>query len=150
MALEPLSVVDLGCGDGGLLSLLRGHVLSWGYDFQPSNVSAWTERGVEAELRDVLNHKAGVHWGELAVLTEVLEHVADPHGVVAWVADNARFIVASSPCGIDTPEQHADEHAWGWDQDGYLALFEPYFEVLAHERVEWSQIFVGQSRREIS
>lgn len=143
-SLDPASVVDLGCGDGGLLSLLSGFD-AWGYDFQPSNVAGWVERGVTAELRDVFNTRDVPRWGEVAVLTEVLEHVDDPHGVVEWVARNTRWVVASSPVG-ETPDAHADEHAWGWDIAGYLALFAPHFEAVTHETVDWSQILVVRSR----
>lgn len=143
-SLNPGSVVDLGCGDGGLLSLLRG-TDAWGYDFQPSNEPAWAQRGVTAERRDVFNTRDVPRWGELAVLTEVLEHLADPHGTVEWVARNARYIVASSP-HTETAERHGDCHAWAWDLDGYRALIEPHFEILTHETVDWSQLITGRSR----
>jgi len=141
---HPNSVVDLGCGDGGLLSLITD-IDSWGYDFQPSNTAGWAERGVTAELRDVLHPGADVRWGELAVLTEVLEHVTDPHGVVRWTARHAKYVVASSPHS-ETPHNHAEEHAWAWDVDGYRDLFSPHWEILSHDTVGWCQIVLGRSR----
>lgn len=147
-SLEPKSIVDLGCGDGGLLSLLRDYD-AWGYDFQPSNEPAWRERGVKAELRDVFNARDVPHWGELVVITEVLEHVATPHNTVAWISRHTRYVVASSPHG-ETPEQHAEEHAWGWGVEDYKAMFEPHFETLHHEVIDWAQIYVGQNRRAIA
>ncbi|MET7975738.1 methyltransferase domain-containing protein [Streptomyces mirabilis] len=143
--INPGSVVDLGCGDGGLLSLIKD-IPSWGYDFQPSNEPAWTERGVTAERRDVFNTRDVPKWGELAVLTEVLEHLADPHGTVEWVARNASWIVASSP-RHESADFHGDCHAWAWDEEGYRALLAPHFEVTLHEAVDWSQIIVGRSKR---
>ena len=46
----PAVVIDLGCGDGGLLSLISRlpWVNSFGYDFQPSNRQGWDERNVNA------------------------------------------------------------------------------------------------------
>ena len=41
------SIVDLGCGDGGMLQQIKLHfpeIEAWGYDFQPSNVEGWVER----------------------------------------------------------------------------------------------------------
>lgn len=143
--MAPASVVDLGCGDGGLLSLIRG-IPSWGYDFQPSNEPAWAERGVTAERHDVFNAREVPHWGELAVLTETLEHVADPHGTVEWVAAHATWIVASSP-RHETADFHGDCHAWAWDEPGYEALIAPHFEIVRHEGCDWSQIVVGRSRQ---
>lgn len=142
--LQPASVVDLGCGDGGLLSLIRD-IPSWGYDFQPANAQGWLQRDVKAEALDVFNSLEVPHWGQAAVLTEVLEHLADPHQVVEWVARNAEWIVASSPKD-ETDHQHGDCHAWAWDVDGYRALFEPHFDVIRHHAVGWSQLLAGRSQ----
>lgn len=142
-ALDPASVVDLGCGDGGLLSLIAD-IPSWGYDWHPPAVQGWAERGVTAEHRDVFGARDVPRWGEAAVMTEVLEHVAYPHSVVAWVAQHARYVVASSPA-FETGDQHSDCHAWAWDMAGYAALFAPNFDVLAHEVVGWTQLLAGRS-----
>jgi 2-polyprenyl-3-methyl-5-hydroxy-6-metoxy-1,4-benzoquinol methylase len=138
------SVVDLGCGDGGLLSLLTG-LDAWGYDFSPINQAGWVERGVTAEVRDVFNARDVPRWGECAVATEVLEHSAQPHSIVEWIARHARYLVASSP-HRETDQQHSDCHAWAWNDLGYRALIEPHFEILSHETVDWSQIITGRSR----
>jgi hypothetical protein len=143
--LNPGSVVDLGCGDGGLLSLIRD-IPSWGYDWQPSNTAGWADRGVTAEARDVFAARDVPRWGECAVLTEVLEHVAQPHGIVQWAAENARYVVASSPA-FERPGSASECHAWCWDLDGYADLFAPHFEVLSHEIVGWTQLLVGEARR---
>lgn len=142
--LEPASVVDLGCGDGGLLSLLDG-IAAWGYDFQPSNQEAWEERRVRADLVDVFAPDARVDWGQVAVMTEVLEHLADPHGALARIAGRVKYVVASSPWN-ETGDAHCAEHAWAWDEDGYRALFEAHFDVVHHERVDWSQLVVARSK----
>lgn len=143
--LKPASVVDLGCGDGGLLSLIRD-IPSWGYDWQPSNAVGWAERGVTAELLDVFETRAVPKWGECAVLTETLEHVAQPHGIVQWVSENARFVIASSPA-FERPGAASECHAFAWDFDGYADLFAPYFEILSHEIVGWTQLLVGEARQ---
>lgn len=141
---NPASVVDLGCGDGGLLSQLFP-LLAWGYDFQPSNEEGWRLRGVSGELRDVFNERPDdLRWGELAVVTEVLEHLDDPHSAVRWVGEHSKYIVASSP-DDEHPEPGYDHdcHLWGWDMEGYAKLFtDAGFEVLAHEKVDWSQVIL--------
>lgn len=142
--ITPRSVVDLGCGDGGLLSLIKD-IPSWGYDFHPSSAQGWVERGVQAERRDVFNTRDVPRWGHLVVLTEVLEHLVDPHSVVAWVACHAEWVVASSPKD-ETGDDHGDCHAWAWDMDGYRALFEPHFDVIRHHVLGWSQMLAGRSR----
>lgn len=153
---HPKTVVDLGCGDGGLLSLLKGTgIEAWGYDFCPANGEGWDERGVTAELADVFNTDFEPRWGELAVMTEVLEHLADPHGAVEWVARNSKFIVASSPFD-ENPEKFGDkhghpegddmnEHIWGFDKDGFLELIGAHFNIEEWRRVDWTQIVLGRS-----
>lgn len=139
--------MDLGCGDGGLLSLLTRDLDAWGYDFSPVNQQGWAERWVTAEVRDVFNDRDVPRWAELAVCTEVLEHLTDPHGTIEWVARNTRWIVASSPHS-ETDRNHGDCHAWAWDYDGYRELIEPHFEILTHETVHWSQLITGRSRHQ--
>jgi len=141
---HPQSVTDLGCGDGGLLSLLKD-IPSWGYDFQPSNANGWAQRGVTATQLDFVAHPEEIKWGELVVVTEVLEHLDDPHELVSLISHNAKYIVASSPYG-ETLEQHAAEHAWGWDMDGYLQLFNPNWIVTSHFLLNWCQILTARSK----
>jgi hypothetical protein len=86
-----------------------------------------------------------VRWADMAVLTEVLEHLADPHGVVDMVADHCRLIVASSPWG-ERPGSSIPEHIWGWDEDGYRALIGRRFEIMAFHKVGWSQIVLGMRK----
>jgi len=145
-----LQVSDLGCGDGGLLSLIQNDVkLAWGYDFAPANAAGWVERGVAARSLDVFNTQWDeAVYGDLVVMTEVLEHLADPHGVLKRLhaEDEVQWIVASSPRN-ETPESHSGEHAWAWDVTGYVTLFEQsgwhvtmhvmpdgYFQVILAER----------------
>lgn len=137
------TVSDMGCGDGGLLSLLRTvPVRAWGYDLQPANVrAARTERLVDATLANVL--KADVEWGDLAVCTEVLEHLVDPHAFVRSIP--SRVLVASSPDG-ETDERHYEFHTYGWSMDGYRALIEQGgFDVVRHETIGF-QVILGVRR----
>lgn len=144
---DDVTLSDLGCGDGGLLQTLRGvtGLSAWGYDFQPSNQAGWVERGVQAELADVFGaDRDRIRLGDIAVTTEVLEHVADPHGVVRWIGEHSRFLVASSPWN-ETPESHDECHAWAFDQDGYRQLIEQGgFTILRHETVGQFQVVLAE------
>ncbi|MFI2437407.1 methyltransferase domain-containing protein [Streptomyces sp. NPDC018693] len=144
----PVTVSDLGCGDGGLLSLLAGDedLDAWGYDFQPSNAAGWKERGVRAWPYDVFGEdRDRVRVGRIAVMTEVLEHLADPHGAVRWIgAEGARWIVASSPWQ-ERPARHDECHAWAWDLAGYQALIrQGGFDIEVHDRVGPFQLILGR------
>lgn len=117
------TVVDLGCGDGGLLSLLQDRMACWGYDLSPVAVrAAQDDRGVDARLLDAVAQPESVEWGDLAVLTEMLEHLVDPHGYLAEVRKHTSVIVASSP-GLETDQSHYEFHTWAWDLPGYAAMF---------------------------
>jgi hypothetical protein len=116
---------DLGCGDGGLLSLCQ-HVFerAWGYDFQPSNAPGWAERGVTAEQLDVFGKDWNrVNLGHVVSCTEVLEHLTDPHGALRQVHSTwpVEYLVCSSPVN-EHAGAHDECHAWAWDYDGYEQL----------------------------
>jgi hypothetical protein len=135
---------DLGCGDGGLLSLVQDRVDAWGYDFAPANAAGWPERGVKAEALDVFGADRGrVSFGDITCVTEVLEHLTDPHEAVRWIAGHSRFIVASSPHD-ETAELHDECHAWAWDRDGYRALIASAgYRVVQHRNAGRFQVILG-------
>lgn len=139
------TVSDLGCGDGGLLALLGPDFRTWGYDFQPSNTEGWAVRGVRAEQLDVFGaDRERVEFGYTTVVTEVLEHLADPHEAVRWIGEHSQFIVASSPWN-EHPGSHDACHAWAFDHDGYRALIEQGgFKILRHKTVNQFQLILGE------
>jgi len=126
-------LVDLGCGDGGLLQLLRdGRVSIIGIDFQPSNREGWRERRVPAIAGDfvemLLSGRCSIHGStlpdaEIYVMTEVLEHLAEPGEVLHRLAQRprARYLVCSSPAS-ETIRTADACHAWAWSIGAYRAL----------------------------
>ncbi|HEX3778589.1 MAG TPA: class I SAM-dependent methyltransferase [Pseudonocardiaceae bacterium] len=127
-----VSLADLGAGDGGLLSLvvermpeMRGAV--WGYDLQQSNVDGARERGMNVFYGDVVDPdnggRAPTTWGDIAVATEMLEHLVDPHAFVRRIRRHATWLIASSPHS-ERPGAAYEFHTWAWDLDGYRALVE--------------------------
>jgi 2-polyprenyl-3-methyl-5-hydroxy-6-metoxy-1,4-benzoquinol methylase len=154
------TLVDLGAGDGGLLQLLYGGrksrwngMTAWGYDLQPENVTGAMERGVPVFYGDVIagveflgrasdgtEQKMPIDWGEIAVATEMLEHLVDPHGFVREIAKHAKVLVASSP-HTERPGAAYGFHTFAWDLDGYRALLEQAgFEVVRQEPVGMFQV----------
>lgn len=145
---EACSVSDLGCGDGGLLSVVQQYSCvsrAWGYDFQPSNQAGWEQRGVVGYLKDVFGaDRDDIQFGRITVMTEVLEHLANPHEEVKWVARESNFLVASSPYD-ESAASHDECHAWAWDVEGYRALIEQGgFRVVQHVPLDWKfQVILG-------
>lgn len=145
------SVVDLGCGDGGLLSLLAGptftmafDVSMWGYDLPHNGSSAAESRGVDVRYADVVHDD--IEWGDMAVCTEMLEHLIDPHAFVRRIAEHSAWIVASSPF-TETNQSHYGYHTWAWDQAGYYALVEQAgYDVVRHETWSMFQVVLGRKK----
>lgn len=139
---DPFAVVDLGAGDGGLLSLIGNDVSdAWGYDLAPANIVGAKRRGVDVRLGDVVS--GDIEWADLAVATEMLEHLVDPHAFVRRIAEHAYWIVASSPY-VETDVDHYEFHTWAWDTEGYRALIEQAgFEVVAHKQDHFFQVIMG-------
>ena len=140
------TVSDLGCGDGGLLSLLTGpgDITAWGYDFAPANAIGWAERNVSAVALDVFGDDwPQVRLGTVTVMTEVLEHLADPHAVLRQVRAGSRFLVCSSPWN-EGPNSHCAEHAWAWDLEGYAAMIQAAgWTVMQHQQVGMFQLVLA-------
>jgi hypothetical protein len=157
------SAVDLGAGDGALLERIRsqgGDIVEacWGYDIITADVEyAQNERRVNVTqanvFTDFYDHDGvPVELADVVVLTEVLEHMADPHGFLALLAarPEVRYVVASSPRN-ETPEQHEWNHAWAWDPDGYREMFVAAgFEAREFQPVEWSQLWLFERRVELT
>lgn len=141
------TVSDLGCGDGGLLSLVQGYpevARAWGYDFCPANEQGWRERGVEAYPIDVFNGSYGlVAMGDIVVMTETLEHLADPHQALRRARRESRYLVCSSPWN-ERPGMHSPEHAWAWDMPGYADMIRAAgWGITRHEQAGLFQVVLA-------
>ena len=137
------TVVDLGCGDGGLLQLLKeNNIKSWGYDLMPKNIDySVNVRGVDARYTDFKNDE--IEYADIAVMTEVLEHLEDPHGTVKNIP--SKFLIASSPYN-ETDQHHYEFHLWAWDNQGYKDLIvQGGYEVVNLKNISgWSQIVLSK------
>jgi hypothetical protein len=140
---EPMTVIDLGCGDGGLLQLLSSwhtYINAMGYDFQPSNADGWRERGVRAYPVNFVEEFDRLPRGDAYNMTEVLEHLQDPHGMLRRINLKGAQLVCSSPW-TETYESHDECHAWAWDMDGYAAMIrDAGFTIGIHVRVGMFQV----------
>lgn len=143
-------VVDLGCGDGGMLSLLaaadRG-ISARGYDFAPANEIGWLERGVMCYPLDFVNRWGEIPGADLYLATEVLEHLEEPEEVVRRVAQRGSMLVASSPWG-ESAASIDGSHNWAWDMEGYADLFKRAgMRVLQHVKADWSQVLLAEPEK---
>lgn len=94
--LNPLSVVDIGCGVGGVLAALQprlqpGVVLK-GYDIAPAAIAmakAFENEHLSFEVGDATT-KADLH-SDLILVLDVLEHVEDMYSFLRAVKPKSRF-----------------------------------------------------------
>lgn len=157
------ALVDLGCGDGALLSTVDAQLDCWtgrsiGFDAIRDSVhEAVHERGVDAHELNMtvedwymaacrlIGAPAYTRPKFVVVLTEVLEHMADPHLFLRSLSRQAVAVVASSPWQ-ETDQAHEWNHAWAWDRAGYLELFENNgWRVDGSQLIEWSHVIVATS-----
>jgi SAM-dependent methyltransferase len=142
VAMGAKSVVDLGCGDGGLLSLIKGiDIVSWGYDLMPTNVEYGRDvRGVDVRYTDF--NSDDIEYGDIAIMTETLEHMIDPHKVVRELP--SKYLIASSPYNEDDIN-HYEFHLWAWDSQGYDDLLaQGGYRILNKRMVaNWSQVVLA-------
>lgn len=139
------SVVDLGAGDGGLLTLVNPQQGKWGYDLQQSNVFvAGTKRNVLVHHIDVVNNPGMVNFADVAVATEMLEHLIDPHKFVRWIFESkTKWLVASSPY-TETVHNHYEFHTWAWDTPGYAKMIKDAgWTVKQHTTITMAQVILA-------
>ena len=136
------SAVDLGCGDGGLLYLIKDlGIPSWGYDLMPTNVEYGKNvRGVDVRYTDF--NSDDIEYGDIAIMTETLEHMIDPHKVVRDLP--SQYLIASSPYN-ENDVNHYEFHLWAWDNEGYDALIaQGGYKILGKQLVAgWSQVVLA-------
>lgn len=114
--LEPHTVLDVGCGDGAVLSELSrrgfGDTLT-GLELSASAVAIARARpGIDrVEQFDGARLAAGAGEYDLGILSHVLEHVPDPAALLGEVARACRAVVIEVPLEANLSAQRASKRA---------------------------------------
>jgi SAM-dependent methyltransferase len=100
--LAPGRILDVGCGDGALLSELGrrgfgGRLEGVEITAAAADLARAREGIDEVELYDGVHLPAGDLQYELGILSHVLEHVPDPAALLAEVARTCRAVVVEVP-----------------------------------------------------
>ena len=124
-----------------VITTKKKDIKSWGYDLIPNNVEyARTVRDVDAKLLNITNDL--LEYGDVAIITEVLEHLEDPHTFIKNLS--SKFLVASSPYN-ETDKVHRKFHIWAWDEEGYQKMINDNgYTIIKNTTVSgWSQIVLA-------
>lgn len=126
----PDTVLDPACGDGTIVA--AAHRLRPIAGAQMNDVSMPNFYHVGTTMRPYLPENMRVshvdvtevlsenNFYDLVVLTEILEHVEDPVGLLGLARRRANYLVASSPLFADESILDGNpEHLWQFDAIGY-------------------------------
>ena len=124
--LKPESVLDPACGDASIVAaanLLRpiAHVHLADIS-EPSVLRVPQTTGFKAAVSDIFDAIEASPNVDVVVLTETLEHLADPDQIAALARGKGRYLVASSPVMRAGQVDHNSEHLWMFDRTGYEAM----------------------------
>lgn len=133
----PLTIVDVGCGEGAFLSYMRDvpNVRPVGIDTTQSSIELCRQAGLEAYPCDLEGAQNVLSEGaDIVSAFHCLEHVSDPVAFVlackALLKDNGRVVIATpySPMSIEAnwydPLNHPPHHLTRWNEAAYAALAE--------------------------
>lgn len=102
----PGRVLDVGCGRGIMLRLLRdAGIDSYGIDTSSEAVDRCRRDGLKASVGDALGHLASLEDGSLGGIfcSHVIEHLAPPEGM-RLVAECARVLAEGGGLVLITPD----------------------------------------------
>lgn len=125
---RPRTIVEIGCGDGAVLARLDELGFADAYVGAELSASA-------LELARARKFRAPVHWADVAtgskeigdqsvdlvVLSHVVEHAADPRGLIAEAARIGRAVF------VEVPLEHhwRSPRNWRWQSLGHINFYTP-------------------------
>lgn len=129
--LKPASLLDPACGDGSIdlmadrMYPIRKMVLA---DISVPSISQLKDRSlpptVTLKVSDIDEVMRTNERFDVIVLTETLEHLEDPDGVLRRAHEKAAYVVASSPEMRSGQADNNPEHLWMFDGDGYFQMLQ--------------------------
>lgn len=146
------NVCDLGCGNGGLLKELdfKDYI---GFDITPANIQYGKnlynlsniflfnfidEIDIYQNKYDELKFKQNLLKKDLYIMTETLEHLEDPHGMLKKVSQLCKYAHFSVPSN-ETIHNSYELHIWVWDTEGFSNMIKQNYDILDHKEFSGTQ-----------
>ena len=96
--------------------------------------------GMDAKFADITSGETPP--ANIAILSEILEHLVSPRDFLTSIKEKYRWIVASSPA-YESPSDHYEFHTWAWTGKSFSEMFEEAgYEVVKHYEDQLSTQFV--------
>jgi|SRR5579862_1513373 len=119
------TIIDVGCGEGSVFAALDGSLIAdqfVGYEISPPAAEVARKREFETPAEFHVFDGATIPCADgafdVAILSHVLEHVADPRSLLQECARVARRIVVEVPL-----ELHLRTSRFEWDETGHINVF---------------------------
>jgi SAM-dependent methyltransferase len=131
--LRPDTVIEIGAGDGALLAELRGFArVMRGFEISAEAARIARERGLSVEAYDGSRLPLADGSVDLAILSHVLEHVADPDALLREAARVAQAVVVEVPLEANLSARRESKrsgaeaigHVQALDRDAVRSLVE--------------------------
>jgi SAM-dependent methyltransferase len=112
------SVLDVGCFDGGFLGLLPDSIKKAGVEINPAAARRAAGRGVEIVAKDLNDLADFTEKFDLVSAFDVIEHVHDPSGFLAVLANvvtpGGYVILATGDLEAPTARLMGSRHLYSW------------------------------------
>lgn len=117
------TVTDLGCGDGGLLSMIyKPNIEFIGYDLAEKNINHAREQfadkaNVQFVYSDFITEQ--VNQTDVAICCETLEHLVNPKKLLKELP--CTYLIASVPMN-ENKDIHGKHHLWAWTEQEFRKM----------------------------
>ncbi len=143
--IRPLSVMEIGCGAGGILANLAkqmGRETSFtGYEISP-DAHALSKQFESENVRSVLGEPWGEPRADLVLAMDVIEHIEDCFGFLRKVRQQGDYKIYHIPLDIHCSSALRDSFMNAWNSVGHIHVFSRSIAMqmlrdTGHEILDW-------------
>ena len=132
------SVIDMGCGDGSALRLLREMNACdvYGMDFSNTVMNILRKKKIPCEKVDLRNYSPNGRKADTVILSHVLEHMPDHDSAVRLVKTVSDMAIDQAFIVVPDEKELWYEHALRFDESSLRDITAPYFASVEISNIE--------------